>query len=146
MRSFTIFLLSCLLFSCGNGTGVSQPPAPKSDAAVTPPPPDQNPSPPPVPPTRPEGPVNGPVKEVTVKAFEVKDASDKSSGWGYDLFVNGKAAIHQPHFPGVPGTKAFKTEAQALKCGNLAAHKLKSSGNFPTIEVKELDSLGIDYK
>lgn len=85
-------------------------------------------------------------QNVEAKTFEVKDANGKSTGWGYDLFVDGKRSIHQPIIPAVPGNSAFATEADAKKIGDLAANKMKVTGSLPTISVHDLDSLGIKHQ
>lgn len=80
---------------------------------------------------------------VSVKTFEVTDSTGKSQGWGYDIFLDGKRAIHQPIIPAIAGNKAFKTEADAKKTGLFAVEKMNLQGSLPTLLVKELDSLGV---
>jgi hypothetical protein len=54
---------------------------------------------------------------VAVNAFEVKD------GWGYEILVNNDLLISQEFIPGFSGQQAFKTQADALKCGELVVQK-----------------------
>ncbi|HEU4717018.1 MAG TPA: DUF4907 domain-containing protein [Bacteroidia bacterium] len=82
---------------------------------------------------------------VEAKTFAVTDSMGAQAGWGYDLYVNGKKTIHQPIIPGVPGNNAFPSEEQARKTGEYAASKMERSGTFPSLSVKELDSLGITH-
>ncbi|MCX6294942.1 MAG: DUF4907 domain-containing protein [Bacteroidetes bacterium] len=80
-----------------------------------------------------------------VKTFEVKDStSEKSLGWGYDIFVDGHKTIHQPIIPGVSGNRPFSSELKAKKTGTFAIDKIKNTGGLPTITIKELDSLGVN--
>ena len=78
-----------------------------------------------------------------LKTFEVKDSTGKSKGWGYDIYVSSKKTIHQPIIPAIPGNNAFKTESDARKTGLFAISKMIKVGSLPTLQVKELDSLGI---
>jgi hypothetical protein len=84
--------------------------------------------------------------DIAVKTFAVKDSADKQTGWGYDLFVDGKRTIHQPIVPAVPGNDAFASEEDAKKTGELAMKKMKMTGSFPTITIHDLDSLGIKHQ
>lgn len=83
---------------------------------------------------------------VEVKTFEVSEMDQTKHGWGYDLYVNGKRTIRQPIIPAVPGNDAFASDADAKKIGDLAAWKMKSTGAFPTINIHDLDSLGIKHQ
>jgi hypothetical protein len=79
-----------------------------------------------------------------VKTFEVKDsASQRSIGWGYDIYIDGKRGIHQPIIPAIPGNNPFKTEEKAMITGTFAMNKMKKTGSLPTLSVAELDSLGV---
>ncbi len=83
---------------------------------------------------------------LSVQTFEVVDAStNKAIGWGYDILMDGKATIHQPNIPAVPGNQVFPTKEMADKLGNFAINKMKQTGGLPTITLKELDSLGVKY-
>ena len=85
--------------------------------------------------------VNG---EITYQLFPVNDSIGRPSGWGYDLYVNGKKTIHQGIIPAVPGNSAFQTENDARKVAELAVDKMKKSGSLPTITLEDLDSLHIE--
>lgn len=87
----------------------------------------------------------GPARPLQVEArtFEATDSTGKKTGWGYDLYVDGKRTIHQPIIPAVSGNSAFHSEADAKKTGDYAAQKFMRTGQFPSITLDELDSLGI---
>jgi hypothetical protein len=84
--------------------------------------------------------------EYELKTFESKDESGKIQGWGYDIYINGSRTIHQPTIPAVSGIHYFKTEEEALKVGEYATSKMRTSGSFPTLSIEELDSLGVITK
>ena len=119
---FTLLLVSCGNDSSGNGDSLSGSTIVKAS-------PDSAPS-----------------FAITVKTFVVNDSTRKKTGWGYDLYIDGKRTIHQPLIPAVPGTDAFVTEEDAKKTGELAIKKMKQTGTFPTITIHDLDSLGIKHQ
>ena len=84
-----------------------------------------------------------PAIQVEARTFEASDSTGKKTGWGYDLYVDGKRTIHQPIIPAVPGNSAFRSETDAKKTGDYAAQKFMRTGQFPSITIQELDSLGI---
>jgi len=66
-------------------------------------------------------------------------------GWGYDIKVVGaNYAIHQDRIPAIAGYKAFVSEEDALKTGQLVVDKMKHK-KPPTVSVSELKTLGIHY-
>lgn len=76
---------------------------------------------------------------IEIKTFKM------DNGWGYDIFKNGKAYIHQPNIPAVSGNFAFKTEEQARKTAEMVAYKIKNNIIPPSMTIEELDSLGINF-
>ena|SRR5689334_9802562 len=67
------------------------------------------------------------------------------TGFGYNIAVDGKPYVHQPHVPAVSGLKGFQTEEDARKAGEFAARKFEITHALPMITPHELDSLGIKY-
>ncbi len=65
-------------------------------------------------------------------------------GWGYNIITDGKVRIKQEYMPAVPGKKGFNSASDAMLIGNLAVTKMKL-GQWPTITIRELDSMGV-YK
>lgn len=84
-----------------------------------------------------------PVMRVIAETYEATDSTGKKTGWGYDLYLEGKRVIHQPIIPARSGNNAFASEADARKTGDYAAQKFMNTGRFPSITPEELDSLGI---
>lgn len=68
-----------------------------------------------------------------------------SIGWGYEIKENGKVVIIQKHIPAIQGMNGFKTEEDAQRVGNLIVQKLNNNIFPPTIQVEELEQLGIEY-
>ncbi|MCK8493298.1 MULTISPECIES: DUF4907 domain-containing protein [Spirosoma] len=66
------------------------------------------------------------------------------NGWGYDIVNNGKAFIHQPTIPGVPGMVGFANEDQARRVGERAVEKLERDKELPTLTHDELRQLGVN--
>lgn len=64
-------------------------------------------------------------------------------GFGYDIYVNGEAYIHQPHIPAVNGNHPFKTEADAQKVAGLVIQKIEGNIIPPSVSAEELSVMGI---
>lgn len=84
--------------------------------------------------------VVNPVSFIEVKSFP---NTDDLKGFGYDIYMDGKIYVHQPHIPAIAGNKGFSTEADARKTGDFVAHKIRNNIMPPSVSVEELDSLGI---
>jgi hypothetical protein len=81
---------------------------------------------------------------LTIKTFEIVDSiTNKSLGWGYDIYNDNIKTIHQPIIPALPGNMAFPSEKDAKKTGLYAIDKIKKTGSLPSLSIKELDSLGV---
>ena len=65
------------------------------------------------------------------------------TGWGYDIYINDKRKLHQPHIPAINDLRGFRTEEEAEKVALLAIHKIKTASFPPVVTIQELDSLGI---
>jgi hypothetical protein len=51
--------------------------------------------------------------------------------------------VHQPNIPAMQGNKTFASEESARKVGALVAEKIRNNIMPPTVDTRELDSLGI---
>lgn len=65
------------------------------------------------------------------------------TGWGFDLYKNGKRFIHQPTVPVVRGNSGFATEDQAQRAGQLVSEKIRSGVMPPSLDESDLKALGI---
>ncbi|MCO6489441.1 MAG: DUF4907 domain-containing protein [Phaeodactylibacter sp.] len=111
-----------LLAACGSG----HPEQDSKQAAVE--------TAPPAPPAPPATPPPPPV--IRIETFQ-----NEQKTWGYDLYLNGKRYIHQPHKPAVGGKKGFETEAQAQRVAERVAEKARKGIMPPSVTAEEVDSL-----
>lgn len=65
------------------------------------------------------------------------------TGWGYNIYVDGKLFIHQPHIPALSGNKGFVSKTDADKTAQLVISKTQRNIIPPDIGLHELDSLKI---
>jgi hypothetical protein len=73
----------------------------------------------------------------------VKIIPSVNNTFGYDIFVDGKLLVHQPHIPAVPGNKGFATKEKAKKVADFVVKKIRSNEMPPTITVDNLNKLGV---
>ena len=74
--------------------------------------------------------------EFEVKSFKV------NAGWGYTIGMNDKIIIKQTVIPTISNKRSFKSEADALKVGNLVLQRIKQNLS-PTVAKKDLILLEI---
>lgn len=67
----------------------------------------------------------------------------EGSGFGYDIYANGKMLVHQPHIPGLAGNVTFATKHDAEKVAELVVKKLKNGELPPVISEEELRRLQV---
>ncbi len=72
-------------------------------------------------------------------------SGDGPEGFGFDIYQDGKMMIHQNSIPATQGNKAFVTEEEAKAVGALMLYKVSKGIMPPTINVEDLDSLGVRY-
>jgi hypothetical protein len=77
--------------------------------------------------------------------FKIKTFQNNYSEWGYDILKDGILIIHQPDIPAVSGVHGFKSEADALKIAHLMKSKMEQNIMPPTIDMKDLNKLKINY-
>ena len=65
--------------------------------------------------------------------------------FGYYIMIDGQMYIEQKTIPAIQGLKGFKTKGQAEAVAKRVIEKIKEGEMPPTIEVKDLDSLKIEY-
>lgn len=84
-----------------------------------------------------------PTGEQLAKANITYEVIDGESGYGYDVFVDGKRVIHQPNIPGVAGTAGFKTKEDSKRVAELVIKKIKNNEMPPSITEQELRQLKV---
>jgi hypothetical protein len=75
--------------------------------------------------------------KIEIKTYKV------DIGWGYDIYVDSKMAVHQPNIPALPGNSGFDTESDAKKAAELVVGKIKKNIVPPSLSAEELKSIGI---
>lgn len=68
----------------------------------------------------------------------------QDSGWGYDIYMDDKLYIHQPHIPAISGVQVFSSEADAQSIAGLVVKKINLHVMPPTVTTEELQALGIE--
>lgn len=76
--------------------------------------------------------------KATYKLFGSDDA-----GWGFDIYMNDKKFIHQPHIPAINGVHPFKSKEDAGKVAELMIEKIEKNIIPPGVSVAELEELNI---
>lgn len=76
-------------------------------------------------------------------SFSAKIIFTDSLGWGYQIFEGNKMMINQTHIPSIQGNKGFDTRQAAQITANFVLYKLSNNIFPPTLNKKELDSLGV---
>lgn len=82
--------------------------------------------------------------EISVEVFKVDSLENSgSTGWGYDILINGQLYIHQPNIPAVMGNNGFSSEEKAREAGELIISKIRNNILPPTVTVEELETKGL---
>ena len=76
---------------------------------------------------------------VSLKVYPINE------GWGYKIYLDSTLYIFQETIPGFSGNHKFKSQSDAMLCGELVIKKIKQD-KVPFISVEELDSLKINYQ
>ena len=77
------------------------------------------------------------------KAFSARLIFTDSIGWGYQIFDGNTMVINQIHIPSIQGNIGFKSRESAQLAANFILYKLSNGVFPPTVDEKELDSLGV---
>lgn len=81
--------------------------------------------------------------KVEAIVFSNDTTADKNlGGFGYNILIDGKMYVHQPHIPAVAGNRGFANAEAANKAATLVAYKIKNNLMPPSITEEELDSVG----
>lgn len=77
--------------------------------------------------------------KISIKVYK----NTESSGYGYDIIMDGRLYIHQPNIPALPGNAGFSNKEDAQSVAELVVTKIRNNIMPPTIDVKELENMGI---
>lgn len=83
------------------------------------------------------------IESIGTTKYSVSVYEVNNNEFGYDVLMNGKPYIHQPHMPAIGGNSGFSSKEKAEQAGNFVIQKLMNNIIPPTISVNELDSLGL---
>ena len=61
----------------------------------------------------------------------------------YDIFCDGKKAIHQMSIPGLPGNEGFKTKSNAEAVALLVISKIQRGEMPPSVSIDELKKMKV---
>lgn len=75
--------------------------------------------------------------------WSYKVTSISENNWGYQLFDGSKMVINQTSIPSVQGIDGFDTREKAERTAKFIVQKLERGVFPPTVDKKELDSLGV---
>ena len=82
--------------------------------------------------------------EITVEPFKVDSIENNgSSGWGYDILIDGKMYIHQPNIPAIMGNNGFSSEEKAREAGEFIVEKIRKNVLPPSVTAEELENRGL---
>ena len=87
-------------------------------------------------------PASPPAGTITRTTFTYKVITGES-GYGYDIFADGRMLIHQPHIPGVEGNEGFRSKKDSQKVAELVISKLKKGEMPPAVTRDELRKLKV---
>lgn len=76
---------------------------------------------------------------IRIQTFQNEDQS-----WGYDVYLNEKRYIHQPHQPAVGGKIGFKTEEQAQQVAAFVEEKIRKGIMPPSVTQEEVRSVTME--
>lgn len=68
---------------------------------------------------------------------------NEGNGWGYSIFKGSALFIQQKTIPSIPGNSGFQTREDAEKVAEYVTSKLENDIFPPSVNPKELDSLGV---
>lgn len=63
--------------------------------------------------------------------------------FGYDIVIDGKTLVHQPHMPALPGIEGFSTRAKARKVAEFVAQKIRRNEMPPSVTLDDLNKMGV---
>ena len=65
-----------------------------------------------------------------------------TSGFGYDIYQDGKMIVHQNSIPAVEGSKGFTTKEKAIKVAKLVIMKIRKGEMPPAVTKEEMKKIG----
>jgi len=78
--------------------------------------------------------------------FQMAIIPAPNNTYGYDILMNGRVLVHQPHIPALPGIQGFNKPEDAKTVAEFVIHKIRQNVFPPSVSVHDLDSLGVLYR
>jgi len=75
--------------------------------------------------------------------ISVKIIPSLNNTFGYDIIVNKKTFVHQPHIPAISGNKGFPSEVTARKVAEFVVKKIKRNEMPPAVTLDDLKKMGV---
>jgi len=75
-------------------------------------------------------------------AFTIQTIVKDDGSFGYNILVDDRVLIHQPHIPAVQGIKGFDSEQAARNVADVVVGKLMRN-EIPSVSVEELRELNV---
>ena len=76
--------------------------------------------------------------EIIIKIFPAAENT-----FGYDILVDGRPFIHQPHVPSLQGNSGFATKEKALKTAQFMVKKIRNNNVPPSVTTEDLKKMGV---
>ncbi len=73
--------------------------------------------------------------------FQVALIPASDSTYGYDILMDGRILIHQPHIPALPGNRGFASEEDARRVAEFVVRRMRKNVFPPSVTRDEVDSL-----
>ena len=83
--------------------------------------------------------------DISIQIFrnDTLPGAEKTSGYGYDIFIGKDRYIRQQYIPAIPGHMAFSSRAKAYLTASFIEGKIRQHILPPTVSVAELDSMDV---
>lgn len=75
--------------------------------------------------------------------ISVKIIPSLNNTFGYQIIVNGKTLVHQPHIPAVSGNEGFPSAEKARKVAEFVVKKIETNEMPPTVTTSDLKKMGV---
>jgi hypothetical protein len=75
--------------------------------------------------------------------ISIKIIPSAKKTFGYDILLNGKPLVHQPHIPGMPGNEGFTTKKRAQTVAEFVVKKIRNNEMPPMVTIDDLNEMGV---
>lgn len=75
--------------------------------------------------------------------ISIKLISSAKNTFGYDILIDGRPFIHQPHIPCIPGNEGFTSKEKAQKVAEFVVKKIRKNEVPPTVTMNDLQAMNV---